>query len=40
MLMIIGRLDEYCKRMTGTQDIEKEWMGTSPTRLAIPKQNQ
>jgi hypothetical protein len=35
MLIIIGRWDEYRKRMTGTQDIEKEWMGTSQTRLAI-----
>ena len=35
MLMIIGRLDEYCKRMTGTQDIEKECMGTSQTCLEI-----
>jgi len=39
MLMIIGRWDEYRKRMTGTQDIEKEWMGTPQTRRAIPEPN-
>ncbi len=37
---IIGRGDEYRKRMTGTQDIEKEWMGTFQTRRAIPEPNQ
>jgi len=39
MLMIIGRWDEYRKRMTGTQEIEKEWMGTPQTRRAIPEPN-
>jgi len=39
MLMIIGRWDEYRKRMTGTQDIEKEWIGTSQTRRAWINQN-
>lgn len=39
MLMIIGRWDEYRKRMTGTQDIEKEWMGSPQTRRAIPEPN-
>jgi hypothetical protein len=35
----IGRWDEYRKRMTGTHDIEKAWMGTSQTRRAIPEPN-
>ena len=39
MLMIIGRWDEYRKRMTGTQDIEKEWMSSPRTRRAIPEPN-
>ncbi len=39
MLMIIGKWDEYRKRMTGTQDIEKEWMNTSQTRKVIPVTN-
>jgi hypothetical protein len=36
MLMIIGKWDEYRKRMTGTNDIEKEWMSTAQTRKVIP----
>ncbi|MBW1813487.1 MAG: alpha/beta hydrolase [Deltaproteobacteria bacterium] len=36
MLMIIGKYDEYRKRMTGTNDIEKEWMGTPETQQVFP----
>jgi hypothetical protein len=36
MLMIIGRWDEFRQRMTGTRDIEKEWMSTAQTRQVIP----
>jgi len=36
MLMIIGKWDEYRERMTGTSDIEKEWMRTPQTRKVIP----
>ena len=39
MLMIIGRWDEYRERMTGTDDIEAEWMSTPQTRHVIPVQN-
>ncbi|MCP4544309.1 MAG: hypothetical protein GY832_44935 [Chloroflexi bacterium] len=39
MLMIIGKWDEYRKRMTGTDDIEKDWMGTPRTQKAIPVEN-
>jgi pimeloyl-ACP methyl ester carboxylesterase len=39
MLMIIGKWDEYRERMTGTQDIEKEWMSTPQTRKVIPAEN-
>jgi len=39
MLMIIGRYDEYRERMTGTGDIEKEWMNTPQTRKVIPVEN-
>ncbi len=35
MLMIIGRYDEFRKRMTGTRDIVREWMGTERTRRAF-----
>jgi len=35
MLMIIGRYDEFRKRMTGTRDIEREWMATERTRKAF-----
>ena len=30
MLMILGRWDEFRKRMTGTRHFEAEWMGTPP----------
>jgi len=36
MLMIIGKYDEYRKRMTGTKNIEKEWMQTSRTQKVFP----
>ena len=36
MLMIIGKWDEFRKRMTGTRDIEKEWMTTAETKSVIP----
>jgi uncharacterized protein len=39
MLMIIGRWDEYRKRITGTRDIEKEWMSTAQTKKVIPVAN-
>jgi pimeloyl-ACP methyl ester carboxylesterase len=39
MLMIIGKWDEFRKRMTGTRDIEEEWMKTPQTRKIIPVQN-
>lgn len=39
MLMIIGKWDEFRKRMTGTTDIEKEWMETPQTAKVIPVQN-
>jgi dienelactone hydrolase len=39
MLMIIGKWDEFRKRMTGTTDIEKEWMHTPQSRKVIPVQN-
>jgi len=39
MLMIIGKWDEFRRRMTGTRDIEKEWMGTPRTRQVIATQN-
>ena len=39
MLMIIGKWDEFRKRMTGTEDIEKEWMRTARTRKVIPHPN-
>ncbi len=35
MLMIIGKWDEFRKRMTGTRDIEKEWMSTEQTKKVI-----
>jgi pimeloyl-ACP methyl ester carboxylesterase len=37
MLMIIGKWDEFRNRMTGTRDIEREWMGTPQTRKVIPE---
>ena len=39
MLMIIGKWDEYRERMTGTRDIEEEWMSTPQTRQVIPVEN-
>jgi len=39
MLMVIGKYDEYRKRMTGTMSIEKEWMTSMQTRKAIPAEN-
>jgi dienelactone hydrolase len=39
MLMIIGKWDEYRERMTGVDDIEKEWMNSPQTRAAIPVTN-
>lgn len=36
MLMVLGRWDEFRRRMTGTQDIEKEWMKTPQTRRVFP----
>jgi len=39
MLMIIGKWDEFRKRMTGTRDIEKEWMSTAQTKKVIPVSN-
>ena len=36
MLMILGRWDEYRKRMTGTRDFEAEWMNSPQTRRVIP----
>ncbi len=39
MLMILGKWDEYRKRMTGTWDIEREWMNTPQSRKVIPVSN-
>jgi len=36
MLMIIGKYDEYRKRMTGVGDIEAEWMNSPQTMAAFP----
>jgi pimeloyl-ACP methyl ester carboxylesterase len=36
MLMIFGKYDEFRRRMTGTGDFEKEWMGTGLTRKVFP----
>ena len=36
MLMIMGKYDEYRRRMTGVEDIEKDWMSSSAVRKAIP----
>jgi hypothetical protein len=36
MLMIIGKWDEFRRRMTGTRDIEKEWMQTAQTKRVFP----
>jgi len=39
MLMIMGKWDEFRKRMTGTRDLEKEWMNTEQTRRVFPVAN-
>jgi hypothetical protein len=39
MLMIIGKWDEFRQRMTGTRDIEKEWMSSAQTKKVIPVAN-
>ncbi len=39
MLMVIGKWDEYRERMTGTDDIESEWMDTPQTHQVIPVEN-
>jgi len=39
ILMIIGKWDEFRKRMTGTRDIEKEWMSTAQTKRVFPVAN-
>jgi hypothetical protein len=39
MLMIIAKWDEFRQRMTGTRDIEKEWMSGAQTRKVIPVAN-
>ena len=39
MLMIIGKWDEYRKRMTGTDDIEKDWMSAPETRQVFAVEN-
>jgi len=36
MLMIIGKYDEYRKRMTGVDDIEADWMSSPQTQAAFP----
>ncbi len=36
MLMIMGKWDEFRKRMTGTRDLEKEWISTEQTRRVFP----
>ena len=35
MLMIIGKYDEFRDRMTGTRDIERDWVAAEPTRRAF-----
>jgi dienelactone hydrolase len=39
MLMIYGKYDEYRQRMTGTRDLEAEWMTSPQTRAAFPVTN-
>lgn len=39
MLMIMGKWDEFRKRMTGTRDLEKEWMNTEQTRRVFSVTN-
>ncbi|NIV31725.1 MAG: hypothetical protein GWN58_20245, partial [Anaerolineae bacterium] len=37
--MMIGKYDEYRERMTGVDDIEKEWMNSPQTQAAFPVEN-
>ncbi|MEN8244581.1 MAG: alpha/beta hydrolase [Thermodesulfobacteriota bacterium] len=39
MLMVLGKYDEFRKRMTGVNDIEKEWMASEQTGKVIPAAN-
>src|SRR5512136_1811091 len=39
MLMIMGKWDEFRRRMTGIRDLEKEWMSAEPTRRVFPVAN-
>jgi dienelactone hydrolase len=39
MLMMIGKYDEYRKRMTGVDNIETDWMSSPQTRAAFPVQD-
>jgi len=39
MLMIIGKWDEFRQRMTGTRDIEREWMRSERTKQVFPVEN-
>jgi len=39
MLMIFGKYDEFRQRMTGTRDVEKEWMNTPRTRNVFAEEN-
>jgi dienelactone hydrolase len=36
MLMIFGKYDEFRHRMTGTRNVEKEWMNTATTLKVFP----
>jgi dienelactone hydrolase len=36
MLMVMGKWDEFRGRMTGTRDLEKEWMKAEQTRRVFP----
>jgi len=37
MLMIFGKYDEYRERMTGTNDVEAEWMSSPASQAAFPE---
>jgi pimeloyl-ACP methyl ester carboxylesterase len=39
MLMIFGKYDEYRERMTGTNDVEEEWLSSPATQAAIGGQD-
>ena len=39
MLMVLGKYDEFRRRMTGVNDIEKEWMASEQTGKVIPAAN-